>query len=94
MRIAFERSGGMAGLVLAATVEADALPPGLAEQATGLDWSSLPAQAPAPTRSDGFTYRLEVTRSGGGSTQVVLGEPPPAELRPLLDELLARARPS
>lgn len=88
--IEFERSGGFAGLVLAASVDADALPPGVAD----LDWGALPTAAPEPVRSDGFTYRLAVTHVSGETQSVVLGEPPPAEVRPLLDELVRRARPT
>jgi hypothetical protein len=93
VRISVERSGGVAGLTLAASVEADALPAPLADTAARLDWGALSAPT-APGRPDAFSYRFDVEHPGGERSQVVLGDSAvPEEVRPLLDELMARARP-
>lgn len=93
MRISVERSGGVAGLTLAASVEADALPAPLADTAARLDWGALGTPA-APGRPDAFSYRFDVEHAGGQRSQVVLPDSAvPDEMRPLLDELIARARP-
>jgi hypothetical protein len=93
VRISVERSGGVAGLTLAASVDADALPAPLAATAAALDWGALGGPV-APGRPDAFSYRFDVEHAGGQRSQVVLGDGAvPDDLRPLLDELLARARP-
>ena len=93
MRFRVERSGGFAGLVLRADVEASSLPPDVVLSATSLDWAALPV--PPSTRRDGFTYRLELLppegATAGAAREVEVCDPAPTELRPLLDALLEHA---
>ena len=97
MRIEFERSGGFAGLRLAATIEVDSLSVEeadelcrLVEEAGFFDLPTLIAGGDA--RPDQFTYKVTVETQGRGHTvELENGEPPPA-LRPLLDRLTRVAR--
>lgn len=90
MRISLERSGGFAGVRLACTVDTSSLPPAEAARLehlvarAGLD--ALPPTA--INEPDRFEYRLEVDDQTFtfGERQVR------AALRPLLAELLDRAR--
>ncbi|MCU1693694.1 MAG: hypothetical protein JWM64_2785 [Frankiales bacterium] len=95
-RFRVERSGGFAGLVLRADVDAAELPGDAVRSASALDWSTL--DAPSAGRRDGFTYRLELlpaddALAAAPPRAVELAEPPPPELRPLLDALMQHARP-
>ena len=93
------QSGGLAGLTLVAELDVDDLPPDTAAAVRrALDGVDLPAlagrPAPSPQGADRFCYELTVD-ARGERHHLQLQEPDvPAELRPLLDALLPRARPT
>lgn len=89
------RTGGIAGLKLVGSLDTAELPPEQAarvEAALGeLDWNVPPAP---PAWPDSMQYALTVT-TGGRRRSVVLDESRlPAALRPLVDALVSRGRPS
>jgi hypothetical protein len=97
MRISFERTGGVAGVRLACTLDTTALAPAEAARLEHLvDRAGLAALPPAalppaaPPEPDRFEYRLEVDGRAFsfGERQVR------AALRPLLAALLDQARGS
>jgi len=97
MHIEFERSGGVAGIRLATTVDTDTLS---ADEAAGVrtlvddaDFFNLPGRLTTSSPgADRFAYRITV-RSPGRSHTVDVGEgAAPASLRPLLDWLMSAAR--
>ncbi|WP_149038438.1 protealysin inhibitor emfourin [Kitasatospora sp. MBT63] len=98
VRVSMERSGGFTGLRSAATLDTDALPS--AQAAGALDGLTalerLAATTPAAAGRPGTAlpgYRLTVHWPSGDQL-VQLTEPHiPPEVRPLLTELLKRARP-
>lgn len=96
MHITFERSGGFAGLTLQSSVDTSALPPDEAnalEQAIReADFFALPAASPPGRGADQFQYAISV-EEGDRRHSVSLGESsvPPA-LKPLIGQLLDRAR--
>jgi hypothetical protein len=97
MRINFERTGGFAGMRLAATIDTATLP---ADQASGLQGSveaahffDLPARIPSPPQAaDEFQYHVTI-EAGGKKHTVDVGEgsASPA-LQALLQELTLLAR--
>jgi hypothetical protein len=96
-RVDFERTGGFAGLRLAATVDRRRLPP---EEAARLDGNlaaagffDLPEKiAPAPGGADRFHYRITVEEQGRKHT-VEFGEASaPEALQPLIRQLTLLAR--
>jgi hypothetical protein len=97
IHIELTRSGGVAGISLHASVDTGSLPPDEAREIAALvdraDLAGL-ARRPAPPAGgpDRFQYDLAVEQ---GSTRYHLSLPEtavPAELKPLLDRLIARAR--
>jgi hypothetical protein len=90
MLVELESGGGYAGLRLRSSVDTDELPPAQASDvAAALD--ALAAAGPPPATSRP-RYRLTVHRPAGVQVvEVVEPEVPPA-LRPLLVELIRRAR--
>jgi hypothetical protein len=99
IRIDLVRSGGFAGVSLAASLDTGRLPPEEARAVTELvdrvDFAALAARAASPSRvPDAFQYDLTVSR-GRERHQLSLGESAVTpELRPLLDRLVASARPA
>jgi len=98
MRIAFERSGGLAGLRRAANVDIAALPPDEARELRALTDAArvfeLPADMPAPRPgADRFRYRLTIEDGDRRHTVDVDEAAAPENLRPLLDWLNRRAAP-
>ncbi len=98
VRITFARSGGVAGLCLACTVDTaeldDATRRRLLEQLAGLDLPSLAQAPPPPGRPvpDRFSYDL-VVETGGERFDLSYGERGlPDGLRPLVQDLLERSR--
>ncbi len=96
MHIALRRSGGLAGVSLSASLDTEHLP---ADEATRLDdalgrvdLGRLAADgSPAPGGADRFRYDLTFEQ-GGQRHQVSLADTAvPAELRPVVDTLMARA---
>jgi hypothetical protein len=97
MRVHFERTGGMAGMRLAATIDGEDLAPDeraqLEELVTAVDFFALPERLTAPSSgADRFQYRVTVERGDRRHT-VLIGEAaaPPA-LRPLLEWLVRALR--
>lgn len=97
MRIEFERSGGVTGLRLAATIEADSLSKEdsdevcrLVEEARFFD---LPTRVAGPaTQRDQFSYKVTVETGAQRHTVVLENSEPPPQLRPLVDWLSRAAR--
>ena len=97
MRINFERSGGFAGITLAATIDTATLP---ADQTSALQrliddahFFNLPAKIPAPPQAaDQFQYHVTIEAAGKRHTvDVGEGSASPA-LQELLQELTSLAR--
>ena len=97
MLIQFERTGGIAGMRAAATVDTESLPQEearkLREMVDASDFFNLPAKFPAPERgADYFLYRITVD-DGGRKHTVEVSEPSvPAQMRPLIKSLTAYSR--
>jgi hypothetical protein len=97
MKIDFVRSGGVAGVRLALTLDTESLPVDeafhIAKLVEGAGFFELvqgfSGAAPAPDR---FEYRLTIESQIWGRNAVVLAESAvPVEMRPLLDHLTALA---
>ncbi|MGV9834787.1 protealysin inhibitor emfourin [Nocardia niigatensis] len=93
IRIAYRRSGGLAGLDLTAEVDAADLLPADAATAAGL-LTGDPAGPAGTGVPDGFSYELTV--SDGTRTRTHRWNQPyvPAEVSSLLASLTSRATPS
>lgn len=94
MKISFARSGGVAGLRLATTVDSRALEPGHdgALRALLAAHSTREPQAGGAPARDRFRYRLTI-EDDGKTSEVDLDESEvPAELQAFLDWLTERAR--
>lgn len=99
MRIEFERSGGVAGLVQRCSVDTATLPPQQARELERLvaaaDLPGLVARPAPPGRgADRFQYDLTIVHGGESHRLRVRDGSVPPQLRPLLDRLLALARRS
>jgi hypothetical protein len=96
-RITFERTGGFAGMRIAADFELDDLPEEQAEQLRemldGVDFDELPENLmkgnPVP---DGFTYSITVESDKGQHTITTSDASAPAKMQPLLELLYQIAR--
>ena len=97
MQVQFERTGGFAGMRMAATIDSDSLTPEEAQRLRELVDASgffeLPAEiSGAPGGNDRFLYSVTVHIAGRSHT-VRTGEAAiPAGLRPLIDLLSKAAR--
>jgi hypothetical protein len=96
VRVAFRRSGGLAGVTMAADVDADQL--GSSHAAVVED---LLADEPAPAEQtsggsgpDRFSYELTVHDADRSRTYRWGESEVPEPVRPLIDELSARAEPT
>ena len=97
LRIHFERTGGLAGLRMVATMDSAALSPEeareLAALVAGAGFFDLPAVMTETVPSaDRFRYRLTVETPEQSHTVTVDEGAVPDALRPLLDWLTAAAR--
>jgi hypothetical protein len=97
MRIHFTRTGGLAGLPLTATVDAEALPPEEARQLRALvdraNFFALPSVLAAPSRgADRFQYTIIVETLERQHTVEVAEAAAPETLQPLLRWLTDVAR--
>jgi hypothetical protein len=89
MIVTMESAGGVAGVRLASSLETDDLPADL----VGPALRALDAVAAAPPGRDHRPrYRLTVHQPAGPRTVDLVEPHVPAALRPLLDELVRRAR--
>lgn len=97
MKIAFERSGGFAGLRLSATFDTELLPPETAAALGRLveeaDFFNLPAIVPgSPNAADMYQYVLTVEDASRSHTVTTSEDAAPDALRQLFDYLLRLAR--
>ena len=97
MRIQFERTGGIAGMHIAATVETESLPPDEAQSLHDLvkaaRFFDLPAVIEPPqSGADQFKYKLTVESEGRQHTVEVGDASAPETLQPLLRRLTVLAR--
>ncbi len=97
MRIHFERTGGFAGMGMAATIDTGSLSQEEAAQLRDLveaaGFFDLPAEVTGPERgADRFLYRLTVEMEGRRHTVRTSDAAVPAALRPLIDWLTKAAR--
>ncbi len=98
MKIEYERTGGVAGMRMAATIDSDRLSPEEARQleqnlaaARFFDLPAAPA-APGGTGADRFHYRISVESAGRKHT-IDFGEAAmPESLQPLVRQLTLLAR--
>ena len=96
-RIKFERTGGFAGIRIAADFELDDLPEDQADRLRELlddvDFDELPEQlikgGPVP---DGFTYSITVETDKGEHTVTTSDTSAPQKMQPLLELLYQIAR--
>ncbi len=97
MRIEFERSGGFAGLRLAATIEADSLSVEEADELCKLveeaGFFDLPARIAGPdAQPDQFMYKVTVETEARRHTVQLENTAPSPELQPLLHWLTRAVR--
>lgn len=101
VRISYRRSGGIAGIELAADTTAEDLP---AEQAALADrmiagdpsapgGDAVPGSNAGSPRADGFDYELQLEDGDRSRTFHWSDTDVPASVRPLLDAMHARATP-
>jgi hypothetical protein len=89
--VTLESSGGYSGRRLKSSVETEELPEGQMTEA--LQALETLAGAPAPSGTPQPRYRLTVHRPSGVQVVDVIEPHVPSALRPLLAELIRRARP-
>ena len=97
MKIEFERTGGIAGLRLTATVHADALAPEEARKLQAMVEEARFFELPSTLShvqpgADRFQYTVTVEIQGRRHTVEIAEGAAPPRLRPLLDRLTAKAR--
>ncbi len=94
MLVSLERSGGFTGLRLTSSVDTDELRgEQMTEALQALNaLASAPVTAPTVAASQP-RYHLTIHRASGEQVVDVLEAQVPAALRPLLEELMRRARP-
>ena len=92
MKIAFERTGGFAGMRVSKTIDSRSLPQQEQEQLKKMVddagfFELPPAQSGAPGGADRFQYKISV-EADGREKSVTIGEAAiPDRLRPLVDYL-------
>ena len=96
MKISFERTGGFAGMRMAITVDADSLPnpdaTALRKLVTDADFFNLAVPSAGKVIPDGFQYAITIEGDGKQRTIQITDAAIPDKLRPLLEDLSARAR--
>lgn len=96
MKISFERTGGIAGMRMATTIDLDSLPKPDADALRKLiaeaDFFNLTVPEAGKAIPDGFQYTLTIDGDGQHRTIQVGETSIPDKLRPLLNELSSRAR--
>jgi hypothetical protein len=94
MLVSLERSGGFTGQRVTSSVDTDELNAGqVAEALQALDALASAPVAAANVAASQPRYHLTVHRASGDQVVDVLEAQIPAALRPLLSELMRRARP-
>jgi hypothetical protein len=97
MQVSYERTGGFAGMRMAASFDLDQLPEADAANLKALlhnaQFHKLPENlAGGPAMPDQFTYKITVTDGALKHTVTTGDASAPPELRPLLDALSQLAR--
>jgi hypothetical protein len=96
MRISFERTGGFAGIRLAADIDLDQLPEEDAKKiydmVESINFNELPEGPSNPGAVDQFNYTITVRVEHTEHTIITDDASAPEDLRPLLDELNQMAR--
>jgi hypothetical protein len=96
MHISFERTGGFAGMRLAADIELDQLPEEDAqkifEMLKEINFNELPEYPSVSNAADQFSYTITVKVEHIEHTIITGDASAPDDLRPLLDELNQVAR--
>jgi hypothetical protein len=97
LKIDFARSGGLGGMIVKTSIDADELPDSEAEELerlvdeVDLEGVAGASPAPVPGQADRYQYDLVVER-GGQQHEITLPEEGlPAPMRPLVDKLVERA---
>ena len=98
MRIVLARSGGLASLSMALSVDTAGLPPdtaGVIDAVLGqADLAELAARPRAPARgADRYQYDITVDRDGDRYSMSFTEADVPPELRPVIDALVPLASP-
>lgn len=98
MKIHFQRCGGLAGLVMEATLDTASMPPEKASELTQLVNSANVFSAPeklsaAPGGADDFEYHLAIEDGGRQHSMVLDGRATPPEMKPLMRWLTTAASP-
>jgi hypothetical protein len=96
-KITFERTGGFAGVTLSTELDPAALPEADAARARKLIDEAKLFEQPKQIKSrssmpDQFEYKLTIRDKGKRHTIVVGDQSTPANLKPLVEFLLAQAR--
>jgi hypothetical protein len=100
MRIHFERSGGVTGIPIKATIDSQTLTgeetQRLQELMQAVDFFDLPAHLieTSPLGGDQFYYIVTIADEGQANTIKTTDSAAPADLRPLLHQLTLLARRS
>jgi hypothetical protein len=97
LQIEFQRSGGFAGLTMAATVDTAELPPAEARELEHLVESleaSGAGEAPAAGKPDRFQYDLTIRRGGKSRSFRLAEQELTPDARELVKRLTERARQS
>ena len=96
MRIEFERSGGLAGMRIAVSIDTDTLAESEAEELTELvddsNFFELPEETGTSAGADVFTYKLTVESEGRQHTVTTSDTEAPPALSALLERLERQAR--
>jgi hypothetical protein len=92
-QVRFERSGGLAGASVGASLDSAELGQSEADELRGLlDRVDLGAQSPPPRGADRFQYDITIERSGQSRSVTAYDGSMSPQLKALTDWLLAYAR--
>jgi len=94
MLVSLERSGGFTGQRVTSSVDTDDLNAGQVTEALQAIDALASAPAGANVAASQPRYHLTIHRASGDQVVDVLEAQVPAALRPLLSELMRRARPT
>jgi hypothetical protein len=96
MQISFERSGGIAGILMHTDLDTKDLTPAEAARVTKLveqaKFFELPRSTPPGPGADRFQYKITVKQGDQRKTVTVSDGAMPAALKPLVTMLTERAR--
>ena len=96
MRIAFERSGGFAGMLMSVSIDTTKLAPTEAHQVKSMveaaEFFQLPEAIAPAAQPDRFQYHLTIAEKKRQHSVVVGESSMPGSLKPLVDWLMDVAR--